>query len=88
MLVTFIIASIQLLYGQTDQIKDLSLLNVDTKNEVNISGYKNKKAIAVIFFCNNCPYSTFYIDRIKAFAKNYQDVQFLLINSYNSYYVP
>ena len=87
-LVLFFASSIQKLYAQNEAIKDISLVDAVTKDEVAFSDFNRKKAIALIFFCNNCPYSTFYVDRIKNYTYNYQDVQFLLINSSNSDYVP
>jgi len=87
-LLLFFAPGIQKLYAQNEAIQDISLVDAVTKGEVAFSDFKGKKAIALIFFCNNCPYSTFYVERIKNFTYNYQDVQFLLINSSNSDFVP
>jgi peroxiredoxin len=88
LLILFFAQGIQKLYAQNEGFRGIALVDAVTKNEVAFSDFRGKKAIAVIFFCNNCPYSTFYVDRIKNFAYNFQDVQFLLINSSNSDYVP
>ena len=52
------------------------------------SDFGSKKAVAVIFFCNGCPYSTFYLSRIKVLFNTYSDTQFLLVNSSNSDFEP
>ncbi len=67
-------------YG--DQAPDFQLKGVDGKL-YKLSDYKNKKAVAVVFSCNHCPYVKAYEDRMIALAREYepQGVQFLVINS-------
>jgi len=62
-------------------IGDFSLNDVMLKRPRSLSDFKSKKAVIVIFFCNGCPYSTIYIDRIIKLASSYRETQFLLINS-------
>ncbi|MCX8103235.1 MAG: thioredoxin family protein [Candidatus Bipolaricaulota bacterium] len=67
-------------YG--DPAPDFQLKGVDGKL-YKLCDYKNKKAVAVIFSCNHCPYVKAYEDRMIALAREYEPkgVQFLVINS-------
>jgi peroxiredoxin len=58
------------------------LTGVDGKKH-SLADHKQKKAIAVIFSCNHCPYVKAYDDRMIALAREYaaKGVQFLLINA-------
>jgi len=90
-LVLFLILSIlslTRLNAQESAIKEISLQEVSTGEEVQFSQYESAPAVVVIFFCNSCPYSTFYVDRIKELTSNYPGIQFLLINSNSSAFVP
>lgn len=62
-------------------VEDFSLNDVVMKRPVSLADFKSKKAVIVIFFCNGCPYSTIYIERIKKLANSYREIQFLLVNS-------
>jgi len=75
-------------YSQQVSVQDLKLVDVSTREEIVFSDYKSKTALVVIFFCNNCPYSTYYTDRIRDLYMAYNDFQFLLINSSNSEFAP
>ena len=85
----FLICIVSLkLNAQEAAVKDIGLVDVTSNGEVKIGDFSNKKAITVIFFCDSCPYATFYINRIKQFVVDYSDVQFLLVNSSDSEFVP
>jgi len=62
-------------------VENITLTDVAVKRGVSFSDFQGKKAIVPVFFCNGCPYSTIYIDRLKNMADSYEDVQFLLINA-------
>ncbi len=62
-------------------VENITLTDVAVKRAVNFSDFQDKKAIVPVFFCNGCPYSTIYIDRLKKMASTYEEVQFLLINA-------
>ena len=62
-------------------VSNITLTDVAVKRGVSFSDFQGKKAIVPVFFCNGCPYSTIYIDRLKNMADSYEDVQFLLINA-------
>lgn len=62
-------------------VANITLTDVAVKRGVSFSDFQGKKAIVPVFFCNGCPYSTIYIDRLKNMADSYEDVQFLLINA-------
>lgn len=67
-------------YG--DQAPDFQLKGVDGKL-YKLSDYKSKKAVAVIFSCNHCPYVKAYEDRMIALAKEHEpkSVSVLVISS-------
>jgi len=48
------------------------LAGVD-EQEHSLADLKGKKAVAVVFTCNNCPVAVAYEDRLKEFAKDYQE---------------
>ncbi len=84
----FLILSTTRLSAQELAFKDISLQEVSTGEEIKISQYGSSQVVVVIFFCNGCPYSTFYINRIKGLTSDYASVQFILINSNSSEFVP
>ncbi len=61
-------------FGQ--EVSDLSLLNVINGQEVRLTG----KTVVPIFFCNGCPYSAYYINRINQLAEKFESVEFVLVN--------
>ncbi len=65
-----------------DAAPAFTLVGVDRK-KYSLSDHKQKKAVAVIFSCNHCPYVKAYEDRLIALAREYtsKNVQFLLINA-------
>lgn len=70
---------------QGKTIENFSLVNAINKKEIALSDFQDKKAIAVIFTSNYCPYSKLYEDRIKELHQNYSEkgLQILLINPNN-----
>lgn len=68
-----------------DLAPDFGLVNVDG-TVVRLSGFSDKKALAVIFSCNHCPYVLAWEDRLVEIQNDYADrgVQLVLINSNNS----
>jgi len=63
-------------------VADFKLKNVDGK-VVNLSDYKDKKGVIVVFTCNHCPFAKAYEDRIIALDKRYaaQGFSVVAINS-------
>ena len=51
--------------------------------DVPLAGFKDKKAVVVVFTGSECPVNNFYMQRLAELAKSYKDkgVQFLAINS-------
>lgn len=52
-------------------------------NNYSLSGFKDKKAVVVIFTCNHCPYAQAYEDRIINLQEEFagKEVGFVAINS-------
>ncbi len=67
--------------AQSLSVNDIGLTDVTTKKVINLSDFRNKKAIVVIFMCNGCPYSKYYKERIISLTKQYTSAGFILINS-------
>ncbi|MBI1744771.1 thioredoxin family protein [Candidatus Acetothermia bacterium] len=65
-----------------DVAPEFNLPGVEGKNH-KLADHKSKKAVAVIFSCNHCPYVKAFEDRMIALARDYapKSVQFLLINA-------
>jgi len=59
---------------------DFNLPGVDGKN-YSLDSFKGKKALALIFSCNHCPYVLAWEDRIISMAKEFQEngIAFVLI---------
>jgi thiol-disulfide isomerase/thioredoxin len=64
------------------QLIPFSLKNVD-ESTVSTEDFNSARALAVIFWCNHCPYVRAWEDRIIELQREYagRGVQFLLINS-------
>ena len=64
------------------KVLDFSLPGVDGKNH-GPDEFKGKKAVAVIFSCNHCPYVQAYEDRMVELQRDYaaKGVQLVAINS-------
>ena len=64
---------------------DFSLPGVDGKTH-SLADFRGKKAIAVIFTCNHCPYAKAYEDRIIALHNElmHKGIAFAAINSNNA----
>jgi len=64
------------------EVKNFTLVNVRDGKEVALTNYTSSKAIVVIFISNQCPFDSYYKDRIKELIQSYAGkVQFLLINA-------
>lgn len=63
-------------YGQS--IANVLLADAKTGDEIKLS---QSNISVAIFYCNSCPYSSYYINRIKTISKRFGSVQFVLINS-------
>ena len=64
-----------------DEIIDFELPGVDGKI-YSLSSFEKGKPIAVIFWCNHCPYVKAWEDRVVRLGNEYKDkVQFVLINA-------
>ena len=50
---------------------EFSLNNVIDNQQVSLSSYRDKTAVAVIFSCNHCPYVIAYEERMKALHQTY-----------------
>jgi peroxiredoxin len=68
-------------YAQSSVIPDIALTDVSTSQEVKLSDFGSQNAVVVIFMCNSCPYSNYYVERIINLTKDFSSVAFLLINS-------
>jgi peroxiredoxin len=68
--------------GAAQQLLPFRLKNVDGK-AVAPDDFASAKALAVIFWCNHCPYVRAWEDRVIELQREYagRGVQFLLINS-------
>ncbi len=64
-------------YGQV--IDDISLIDVKSGQEMKVTNGDNP--VVSIFFCNSCPYSSYYLNRIKNLSNKFKGVKFILINS-------
>lgn len=73
------------LEAQNKIVKNFTLVNVATNQNVSLSDYATSKAIVVVFTSNHCPYSKLYEERIKSLWDKYaaKGVQFILINPNN-----
>lgn len=69
-------------FSQQGVVKDFKLTNAVNKSEVSLSDFNNKKAVAVIFTSNYCPYSKLYEERIIELHERFsgKGLQILLIN--------
>jgi peroxiredoxin len=65
-------------------IQNFSLVNVIDDKPVSLNNYSSAAGVVVIFTGNDCPFDQYYLDRIKALAKDYTlRVPVLLINSHS-----
>ncbi len=66
----------------TSRAPSFNLPGVDGKN-LSLEKVKGKKAVAVIFSCNHCPYAQAYEDRIIEIQRDYaaKGVQIVVVNS-------
>ncbi|MCA6074153.1 redoxin domain-containing protein [Fulvivirga sedimenti] len=71
-------------FTQEPDIIDFNLVDVTTGEKFILSGVDNKKGIVLLFVSNDCPYSSYYIDRFKKLITTYQsrDILFLLVNAH------
>ena len=81
-LIIFLYLSFQVSAQHGKIIENFSLINAINKQKISLSDYKDKKAIAIIFTSNYCPYSKLYEDRILSLHKSFSQkgLQVLLIN--------
>ncbi|MEM5831599.1 MAG: thioredoxin family protein [Candidatus Aenigmatarchaeota archaeon] len=64
-----------------DKIIDFTLPGVDDK-VYSLSSFEKNKPIAIIFWCNHCPYVKAWEDRIIKLGNEFKDkVHFILINA-------
>jgi peroxiredoxin len=65
-----------------DKAIDFNLPGVDDQTH-SLVDYSDKELVAVIFYCNHCPYVLAWEDRLIQAQRDYTDkgVQFILINS-------
>ncbi|MBL7848261.1 MAG: redoxin domain-containing protein [Cyclobacteriaceae bacterium] len=64
-------------------VKNFTLTDVATGHPVSLDQYASSAAIVVLFTSNECPFDSYYSDRIAKMITEYQGkVQFLLINSH------
>jgi peroxiredoxin len=68
--------------GTAQPLIPFRLKNVDG-NALSPEDFSGAKALAVIFWCNHCPYVRAWEDRVIALQREYADrgVQFLLVNA-------
>jgi hypothetical protein len=64
-------------FGQS--IDAISLVDVSSGESVQLSNGANP--VVSIFFCNSCPYSSYYLDRVKRLSTKFPTVKFVLVNS-------
>src|SRR5262245_27092995 len=69
--------------GKTATPIQFTLLDVRSGKPVSLTGFKDKKAIVVVFLGTACPVNNAYMPRLAELSKQYasQGVQFLGINS-------
>lgn len=46
-----------------------------------LNSFNSSKAVVFIFYCNSCPFSNYYNDRIVNLQESYKEIAFLLVNS-------
>ena len=71
-------------FAQEADIIDFSLIDVTTGEKFILSAAESNKGIVLLFVSNDCPYSSYYIDRFKKLITTYQSkgVIFLLVNAH------
>ena len=76
------LSTVSVAFSQQKTIENFKLTNAANKHEVSLTDFNSKKAIAVIFTSNYCPYSKLYEERILKLHRQYtgQGLQIILIN--------
>ena len=69
-------------FSQQGIVKNFTLTNAVDNSQVSLNDFNGKKAVAIIFTSNYCPYSKLYEQRILDLHKNFtgKGLQILLIN--------
>jgi peroxiredoxin len=68
--------------GYTQVVQPFDLTNVVDGNTVSLKNYASNPAVVIIITTIKCPYTEYYLDRIKTLAQTYKSkVPVLLINS-------
>lgn len=75
----FLVVGIQ---GYAQVVQNFELTNAVSDNTVSLKNFSSNPAVVIIMYTNNCPYSEYYLGRIKNLAESYKSkVPVLLINS-------
>ena len=68
-------------FSSAQEIKDFSLPNIADGKNVSLEYFKEKAGVILIFFNHECPYNTYYLERIKKISVDFQEVPLLLIHT-------
>ncbi len=76
------LSTVSAVFPQQKTVENFKLTNAVNKREVSLTDFSNKKAIAIIFTSNYCPYSKLYEERILKLHQQYasQGLQVILVN--------
>ena len=64
---------------RSQKVGDVKLYDPLAEDSVMLSDY-GSTFLVVIFWCNSCAYSDYYLDRIKSLKRKFSDVRFILVN--------
>jgi peroxiredoxin len=68
--------------ANAQEVKNFTLKNVKDGKEISLNDYHSGKAVVVVFTSHECPFDSYYKERLKGLIQVYAGkVQFLLINS-------
>lgn len=76
----------QVLLGQS--ISGDMVMKDANEASITMKDYNSYGAVVMIFYCNTCPFSNYYDERIMSLKDSYENIKFLLVNSSPEKYDP